>query len=431
MRICRPEFLSRGLTQRSRERNQGESGPIRLAVLAAGPIHYHTPLYRRLAADPRLDFTAIFASDAGIRPADFGYGHPVSWDVDLLEGYSSVFLRRAQKNPMSGSSALTFRDLDVAPLLVRERYDVLWLLGYNYVTHTIAAITQRTLGRALIFHEEQTLLHRRGVLKSAARSVLLRALFSQGAAIYIGTRNREWFSHFGVPPERLFFAPYTVDNDELQQKRHELIGQTSETRAAFGIGPDAGPVVLTTMRLIPKKQPLFLLEAFSRVRRQARCSLLVVGSGPLEEDMRSMVRRAGIPDVHFAGFLNRSEIPRAYACADVFALASLRDETWGLVVNEAMNFALPVLVSDKVGSAVDLVENGGNGFVASARDVDAFASRMLELVCDEELRRTLGEASLARISTWHLGVTAQGALDAVAASVGPLRWERAATLAAQ
>lgn len=414
-----------------RSRAQREAGPIRVAHLTAAPVHCHTPLYRRLAADPRLDFTAIVASNAGIRPTDVGYGHSVSWDVDLLEGYRSVFLRRAHRNPISGSTALALRDVDVVPRLVRGRYDVLCLLGYNYVTYALAALTQRGLGRALGFREEQTLLHPRGRLKSAVKSVLLRALFSQGPAMYIGTRNREWFSHFGVPPERLFFTPYTVDNDQLQKARQELLGQSSELRAAFGIDPDAGPVVVTMMRLVPKKQPLFLLDAFRRVRKQARCSLLVVGSGPLEQAMRSMVRRESIPNVHFTGFLNRSEVTRAYACADVFTLASLWHETWGLVVNEAMNFALPVLVSDKVGCAVDLVEDGRNGFVASARDVDAFASRMLTLVCDEQLRLRLGDASLARISEWHPDVSAQGTLDAVAASVGPARWDSAERFAAQ
>jgi glycosyltransferase involved in cell wall biosynthesis len=406
-------------------------GPVRLALLVAGAVYTHTPVYRRVAADPRLDFTAIFASNAGIRSTDVGFGHPVSWDVDLLEGYRSVFLRRADKNPINATSPLALRDLDVVPRLLRGRYEVLWLLGYNYVTHTLAAVTQRARGGALVFHEEQTLLHDRGALTTVAKSLILPILFGQGSALYIGTRNRDWFSHYGVPAERLFFTPYTVDNDGLQQERRRLTESKSELRAEFQIAPDAGPVVVSTMRLVPKKQPLFLLEAFKRARQQARCVLLIAGSGPLEGEMRGFVRDEGIPDVHFAGFLNRSEVCRAYACADLFTLASLEHETWGLVVNEAMNFGLPILVSDKVGSGIDLVEEGANGYVASAYDPEAFAARMLTLVRDEDLRKAMGAASLARIADWNPDVTAKGIADAVAERVGPRRWERAERWAAE
>lgn len=397
-----------------------DAGPVRLALLASAPVYYHTPLYRRLAADPRLDFTAIFASTAGVRRSDVGFGKPVAWDVDLLNGYRNCFLRRADRNAIAGSSPFFLRDPDIVYRLVRKKYEVLWLHGYNSVTHALAAVAQKAIGGKLLFREEQTLLHRRALLKALTREVLLRSLYRQGAAMYIGTRNREWFSHLGVPPERLFSTPYTVDNDELQAAGRELAGRKEKLKQRFGLPPDAGPVILTVMRLVPKKQPLFLLEAFRRARERSRCCLLVVGSGPLEAEMRAAARNT--PDVHFAGFLNRSEIPSAYACADVFALASRLHETWGLVVNEAMNFHLPILVSDKVGCAVDLVEHGGNGFVASASDVEDFAGRMKQLVEDAALRHRLGSASLARISAWHFDDTAQGAIEAVAATVGSARW---------
>jgi hypothetical protein len=72
---------------------------VRLALLAYTPTPLHVPVYRLLELDRRVDFTVIFCSDAGLRPADMGYGLPVPWGSELLSGYKSLFLRRARKNP--------------------------------------------------------------------------------------------------------------------------------------------------------------------------------------------------------------------------------------------------------------------------------------------------------------------------------------------
>jgi glycosyltransferase involved in cell wall biosynthesis len=398
--------------------------PVRLAVFAASPVFYQVPLYRLLAADPRLDFTAIFASSGGTRPYEGGYGQPIAWDVDLLSGYRQVFLRKADANPIGGT-ALGIRDPDVVARVGEGRYDVLWLQGYATITHVLAALRQKASRRALMFREEQTLLHPRPLWKTLVKEPLLRGLLAGSYALYIGTENRRWFERYGVPAERRFPVPYVVDNDALRAAAAELAPRRGELRASFGIGPDAGPVILTVSRLIPKKQPLFLLEAFRRVRETRRCALLVVGSGECEAEMREFVARRRIPDVVLAGFLNRSEIPRAYAAADVFTLASRIHETWGIVVNEAMNFGLPLALSDKVGSATDLLEPGRNGFGFAADDPAAAADALGRLVDDPALRAPFGARSRELVGELTYRAAADGVLAAVADAVGPSRWAEA------
>ena len=405
------------------------STPVRLAVFAPSPVFYQVPLYRLLAADPRLDFTAIFASSGGTRPYEGGYGKPIVWDVDLLSGYRQIFLRKAETNPIGGT-ALGIRDPDVVARVGEGGYDVLWLQGYATITHLLAALRQKAARRALMFREEQTLLHPRPLWKTVLKEPLLRGLFAGSYALYIGTENRRWFERYGVPAERRFYVPYVVDNETLGHAAAELAPRRDELRASFGIDPDAGPVILSVSRLIPKKQPLFLLEAFRRVRAERRCTLLFVGSGECEQAMREYVERWRIPDVVFAGFLNRSEIPRAYAAADVFVLASRIHETWGIVVNEAMNFGLPLALSDKVGSATDLLEPGRNGFAFDARDPAAAAGALTRLVDDAGLRASFGTRSRELVGEFTYRRAADGVLDAIAHAVGPRRWTEAAGSAA-
>ena len=400
------------------------AAPVRLALLAASPMYYQAPLYRRLAADPRLDFTAIFASNGGLRPHEAGYGQPITWDVDAMSGYRSRFLAKADTNPIDGST-LSLVDRDVVGVLRSGRYEALWLHGYNFATHLMAAATQRATGGHLLFREEQTLLHRRPLPKRIVKTPALRLLFSQGRSLYIGTQNRRWFAHYGVPPERQFFVPYCVDNERMQDVARRLAPERDALRDEFGLPADRGPLIVSVARLVPKKQPEFLLEAFRRVRERHRCCLLFVGSGDLEESMRRQVAEARIPDVAFTSFLPQSQVPRAYAAADVFALVSKAHETWGLAVNEAMNFALPVVVSDRVGCAIDLVANDRNGFVVAHDDVEQLAASLERLVTSDEERARLGEASLERVTGWHHGVAAEGVAAAVADAVGPARWREA------
>jgi glycosyltransferase involved in cell wall biosynthesis len=248
------------------------------------------------------------------------------------------------------------------------------------------------------------------------RAAVLRGLFRRSHGLYIGTNNRRFFARYGVSEHRLHFVPYCVDNKTLQQQAAELAGRRAELRAGFSIDPDGGPVVLFVGKLIPKKQPLLALEAFAEVRRELACSFLVVGEGELEEAMRSRIEREDIPDVRFAGFLNRGEIARAFAAADLFVLPSGLHETWGLVVNEAMNFALPVVVSDKVGCAADLVVDGDNGFVVAAGQVGPLASAIRKLVEGADLRQAMGGRSRERIDRWHYSVAAEGIVQACQAS---------------
>lgn len=386
---------------------------VRVVLLAGSPMYYQASLYRRIAAHPTIDFTAVFASNAGIRAHDPGYGMPVVWDADALSGFRSVFLKRADRNRIDGGT-LSLRDLDVVSTIRRLGPDVLWLHGYNSLTHVLGAFTQRLRRGHVLFREEQTLMHPRPVWKSAIKHALLRILFRDAAAAYIGSNNREWFEHYGMSPERLLFAPYCVDNERFLQAAKALESEKAALRRSFGLDHNCGPVILMTGRLVPKKQPLFLLEVFRRLRRQRACGLLIAGSGPLQEEMTRRVREQAIPNVAFTGFLNQSEIERAYAAADIFALPSIRHETWGLVVNEALNFALPAVVSSSVGSARDLVRSGENGYVLPATDIDAWVDRLRELVDDGARRREFGEAGRNLVQAWNYDRAAEGILAAVA-----------------
>ncbi len=124
------------------------------------------------------------------------------------------------------------------------------------------------------------------------------------------------------------------------------------------------------------------------------------------------VERRRIPNVLMPGFLNQTERPKAYTAADIFVLPSAFQETWGLVVNEAMNFPLPIIVSGKAGCAEDLVRPRWNGFVIPHRNIEVLAEAIARLVGDEGTRLEFGERSLRLISEYSIEACADGIVAA-------------------
>ena len=109
----------------------------------------------------------------------------------------------------------------------------------------------------------------------------------------------------------------------------------------------------------------------------------------------------------FVGFQNQSALPALFAASDIFVLPS-SDEPWGLVVNEAMASGLPVIVSDDVGAATDLVQGRGTGRTYPVGDVERLADCLSELLGSGELRRAMGRTAESVIADWSPEASAAG-----------------------
>jgi glycosyltransferase involved in cell wall biosynthesis len=290
-------------------------------------------------------------------------------------------------------------------------FDAVWVHGYANVNAWLSFVLTRLRGKAFLVRDDPVLQHTRSGWRRAVKYPILRAVFSQAGGLYVGEQNRRYLLHYGMPEERLFPARHCVDNDFFQAKAAELAGRREPLRESLGVAGE-DPVILFCGKFVEKKQPLRIIEAFGRFRNRRRGRLLMVGEGELRPAAQRLVARLGIPDVVFAGFLNQSEIVRAYAAADAFVLFSSHFETWGLVVNEAMNFGLPVVVSDKVGCADDLVHEGRNGYVVPHDDVDALASALEALFTSPEHARELGARSREIIDEYSVERCADGVVAA-------------------
>jgi glycosyltransferase involved in cell wall biosynthesis len=217
-----------------------------------------------------------------------------------------------------------------------------------------------------------------------------------------GTRQARYLAQYGVEQERMTIAQMTVDVCAIRQFcSQNREAARSAARARWGMSADQR-IVLYVGRLEASKGLQVLLSAFAHcVAEDNNLCLAIAGDGSLRVQVEAIAAK---PDCHvtYLGRLSGDDVLHSYLAADLLVLPSLF-EPWGLVINEAMACGLPVIVSDRVGCADDLVRPGETGLIVGAgREID-LASAMRQLTPDGPARRHMGQAAERLISNWTLG----------------------------
>ncbi len=392
--------------------------PFRVAYLVSHPIQYQVPLLQRLAAHPEISLHVYYMDDQGARLSpDAEFGVPVQWDLPLLDGYAWSLLHNISPWP-EADHFLRFIHPDIVAVLHRRRYDALIVHGYNHATEWLAFLgawlsrTPVLLRGESNLRQEFTRRARRPLWITIAKRFLLGAVLRRmQGALAIGTLNREFYRAYGVPDTRIFSVPYAVDNDRFQAEANALVSSRTAFRNARGWPPDL-PIILYVGKLIARKRPQDLLEAYARVAADLPVALVFLGEGNERRRLEVEAIRRGLAHVFITGFVNQGEISRYYAAADLLVLPSSH-EPWGLVLNEGMCFGLPVVASDAVGAAPDLVHPGENGFVYPVGDVEALAGALRTLLEDPARRARMGVRSREIVAAYSYDADVRGILEAL------------------
>jgi glycosyltransferase involved in cell wall biosynthesis len=325
-----------------------------LAILTTHPIQYQVPIWKALAARGKVPFKVLYMSDQGVKETfDPGFSRSLAWDIDLLGGYTSEWV------PVHKGAQESFFGLRLKPGFASSLRKMgarrLWVQGWQVAAYWQAVALARRVGVDVWMRGDTNIRSNAGGIKQSLKRILLRRLFGQiDRFLCVGEANRQFYLKQGVSCARLAQAPHCVDNARFAAQADALRPERAALRQGWGI-PEGAFCVLFSGKLIGKKRPLDLAEAVRRLGGVAAgrpVHLLFAGTGELESALREA---AGGLSATFAGFLNQSEIVRAYTAADCLVLPSNAQETWGLVVNEAMASGLPCVVSDACGCSSDLV----------------------------------------------------------------------------
>jgi glycosyltransferase involved in cell wall biosynthesis len=320
---------------------------MKLTLLTEIPAPYRVPLFGALAE--RVELLVLFLAAVDPRRPYYDVG-ALPFPHRVLEGHE---LRRGSRWVVANRGVL--RELR------RFRPDAVAVGGWNQPAFWQALGYCRVRRIPLLLWVESTA---RDARSEAAPLRLARRAMIAGASGYFvpGRAAAEYVRSFGVPDELVAHAPNAVDARDFAAGERSGRGECT---------------FLYVGRLEPEKGLDVLLRAF----RDVPGRLVLVGNGSEEAALRADADRR----VEFAGALPHDGVARAYAEADVFVLPS-RSEPWGMVLNEAAAAGLPLVATEEVGAAHDLVEDGENGFRVPAGDGEALARALRRLAEDEPFR---------------------------------------------
>ena len=152
------------------------------------------------------------------------------------------------------------------------------------------------------------------------------------------------------------------------------------------------------------------MEAYSSYRQKAgdkSWDLVIIGDGEGRPKIENKITELDLTSsLHLPGFIQYGELPYYYNHANALVHASTREQ-WGLVVNEAMASGLPVLVSNRCGSAAELIEEGENGFTFEPYNVEQLAQKMYEFSNGNLNLDNMGQKSLEIIQHWGTDLFAE------------------------
>jgi glycosyltransferase involved in cell wall biosynthesis len=384
-----------------------------LIFFLSHPIQYVSPLLRELSKSHKLKVCYYGGEDAC--KIDKGFGHKINWDIPLLDGYESIFLKNfSNANSMSTkfTDAINF---EIFRLLRKAESDIVIVNGWACMSDWFVLIAANLFGHQVWMRAEmpwnQELMKPKSVKRKLKFWIFKNIFFKYFVQrfLYIGKQNKIFYLNHGVAEHKLIYTPYAVENDRFTaQNSSDKISY----RKKYDIAIDS-IIILYSGKLIEKKNPLDLLKAFQQLNYK-KAVLFYLGDGPLRGQIEYEVKIHQIENVIISGFINQSEIGNIYNMADVFVMCSGIGETWGLSVNEAMNFGLPIIVSETCGSAHDLVVNGINGYTFKQGSVEELTTYLDRICHDTSLRESFGNFSLSKIKEYSHKLTVENINKALA-----------------
>jgi glycosyltransferase involved in cell wall biosynthesis len=357
------------------------SRPQRLAVVVSHPIQHFVPFYRQLAKDAALELRVIYCSRIGLRRYfDKDMGVELEWKMDLLSGYDHVFLPEADR--ITATSTFSVDNPSVVRELERFQPDIVKVNGYSQLTALRTLFWCWRNHVPAVMWSDSELLHQRNGWRRLFKAAVLPVIYKRFAAfLTVGDNNEAYLRHYGVPPEKMFRTPFTIDESSFAPVRAHRPVIRATLRQELAIPQDAF-VALFVGKLIERKRPQDLVRAVESLTEQAinrPVHALFAGNGPMLAELKQLAAARGAPCT-FAGFVNVDLLPRYYGASDVLVHPAENDPH-PLVTSEAAYLGLPLVLSDRVGciGPTDTARDGENTAVFPCANIPALAEHLRRL----------------------------------------------------
>lgn len=369
---------------------------FRIAVVVSHPIQHFTPQYKSWSNIENLELCVFFASKHGMKPYhDKDFGREVQWEGMELD-FTHEFLPRAD-------SKQTGKNIDSNELngkLVIYKPDMIVAYGYRQPLQRRAIKWANSNQVPVCMISDSELMGYRNIFKKIIKKIVLPAIYKKtNLFLSVGDANEAYYRNYGVDNQQMIrcFFPIDIKHYDEVLKNSKLAVQ--RIREQYSI-PDDHKVILNVGKLVSGKRQIDLVHLSNKLQSTVnKITMILAGSGPDENYLRSQCINIGVGGVIFAGFIPPKILTDYYCAADIYVHTSER-EAHSLAISEAIYCGKPIVISDRCGSygPTDDVQNGLNGFVYACGDIDDLGLKISYILNNSILERkmSLKSAELGR-----------------------------------
>ncbi len=364
---------------------------------------YRQPLFESLSNENSVDLYVYYCAKSHKNR---------KWNSSINNNY---------KNEVLGGITLPFSNElyyhinpSIIYKLLKEKFDIIIIGGSTDFTMQVAFLISKLTKTPIILWSEgfegtKSFL---GKFISPITNFLIKRA---DAVIVPGTKAFDYHIKLGAHPNKIFIAPNTVDNKffiknyKLCKKKKEILKKE--------MGLEGKKIILFVGQLVERKGVKYLLKAYKILKDNFNdLSLIIVGSGPIRNNLTEICKNEDIEDVEFTGWLSEDKL-LYFSIADVFVLPSLQD-LCPLVLNEAMCCELPIVTTNMVGCAIDMVIPGENGFIVKIKDPNQLYISIKKILTNDHTN--MGKMSLNIIkNNFLIEHSVEGFMKAIMYSISP------------
>ncbi|WP_222125072.1 glycosyltransferase family 4 protein [Cytobacillus oceanisediminis] len=311
----------------------------------------------------------------------------LSWYNNKFDNFQAIFLKGKKINR---NTALCF---GVSKYLKRDLFDIIIVGGYSTPTGMLSIKILRKRKIPFILNTDG------GIIKEDSKfKYLLKEHYISSATYWLSTGNHttNYLIHYGANKENVFTYPFTslLEKDILASPPHDNLKREIKTK--LDIKEDK--IILSVGQFIARKGFDILLNACAALPENY--GVYIIGGEPTQEYL-DLKNNLNLSNVYFIGFKSKEELKEYYLASDLFVLPT-REDIWGLVINEAMAYGLPIITTNKCVAGLELINNNENGFIVPVNNSNILSLKINEILRDNSVVERMSKRSLDRIQKYTI-----------------------------
>jgi glycosyltransferase involved in cell wall biosynthesis len=361
---------------------------LKVLVIWRGPSPYRVDFFNELGK--YCDLTVLFE----MKPGDIS-DKKLDWFHEDYKNFNGIYLKGIL---LFGKIWFCF-DL-IKYLIPKKKYDFIVLGMYSTPTQIMAILYFKLVGIPYVLNSDGGFIKKDRKIVHYVKRFLIR-----GAKAYlsssVGTTN--YLRHYGAKGNITIY-PFT---SQFKNQVLKSIDPSIKTKKKQELGIEEEVMIMFSGQFIDRKGIDVLLTSCNGLSKN--CSVYIIGGKPTNQYLK-IVYELNLENIHFIDFKKPEELVDFYLAADIYVLPT-REDIWGLVINEAMAYGLPIVTTDHCLAGKELIEDFTNGFIVPTNNPEELRLRLNILIQDKKLRVLMGENNKLKIENYTIESMAKKHFD--------------------